>query len=245
MDYTMHNTNTSTYTPPQIGSVFTGLGTISSNGGIASQNLRVTNEVGSVYAGYQGGNSASVAVPSYPVQQASSLAAPSYPQQQAAGAKPKKQPKVDKSVYKQSKLEENCVEWANKFCQAYMMYLNQENVHLFYKKDSRLTYMDVKSNEGGITYTKGEYVGPEAIATHLQIFRCLSNYQVSVFEVQPAGDKKSIEVYMMGKLTPSGGYPKNFTMALTLGKATNQTIPLPDGELKTPQYIHNQFFTLQ
>ena len=58
-------------------------------------------------------------------------------------------------------------------------------------------------------------------------------------------DKKSIEVYMRGTLIPSGGVPKNFTMALTLGKATNQTIPLPEGELKTPQYIHNQFFTLE
>lgn len=231
MDYEMANTNTSTYTPSQMGSVYTGLGTLSSSGGVASQNLRVTNEVGGVYAGYQGVSAA-----------ASAASAPSYPRQRAAGAKPKK---VEKQAYKQSKLEENCVEWANKFCQAYMMYLNQENVHLFYKKDSRLTYMDVKSNEGGITYTKGEYVGPEAITTHLALFRCLSTYQVSVFEVQPAGDKKSIEVYMMGTLTPTGGYPKNFTMALTLGKATNQTIPLPDGELKTPQYIHNQFFTLQ
>ena len=125
----MHNTDN--YTPPQMGSVFTGLGTLSSGGGVASQNLRVTNEVGSVYNGYQGGNSASAAAPSYPPQQASSDT-PSYPPQQsvgaAAAAKPKKQPKVDKSVYKQSKLEENCVEWGNKFCQAYMMYLNQENV---------------------------------------------------------------------------------------------------------------------
>lgn len=230
MDYTMHNTDT--YTPPQMGSVFTGLGTLTSAGGAASQTLRVTNEGG--YTGHQGGASASAAA-----------AAPSYPPQQQAGAKPKKQPKVDKNVYKQNKLSENCIEWANKFCQAYMIYLNQPNVHLFYKKDSKLTYMDVKNVKGGITYTKGEYVGPEAIATHLQIFRCLGSYQVNIFEVQPAGDKKSIEVYMRGTLIPSGGVPKNFTMALTLGKATNQTIPLPEGELKTPQYIHNQFFTLE
>ena len=241
MDYEMANTITRTYPPSQMGSVFTGLGTLPSGAAVASQNLRVTNEVGSVYNGYQGGAVGSVEA----TAATTAVTEPSYPPQQAVGAKPKKQPKVDKSVYKQSKLEENCVEWANKFCQAYMIYLNQENVHLFYKKDSKLTYMDIKSNQGGITYTKGNYVGPEAIATHLQIFRCLSNYQVSVFEAQPGGDKKSIEVYMMGTLTPTGGYPKNFTMALTLGKATNQTIPLPDGELKTPQYIHNQFFTLQ
>lgn len=218
MDYEMHNTN---------GSVYTGMGTIP----------QVSNMV------FTGNPAASAAASAALTPM--SVHQPAVSASSATSSTNGKARKQEKHVYKQNKLAENCMEWAHKFCQAYMIYLNQENVDIFYKKDSKLTYMDIKKADGGITYTKGEYVGLEAIKTHLQIFRCLSNYQVFLFEVQPAGDKKSIEVYMRGNLTPSNGYPKSFTMALTLGKSTNQTIPLPEGELKTPQYIHNQFFTLE
>jgi len=128
-------------------------------------------------------------------------------------------------------------EWATNFAQNYMTALNTDQLGFFYSKDSTMTFVQKTLNETN----EVNHSGAEDIFTHLQMFRELQGFEVSLFRVQPCSDRKSIFFIMEGTLSPGEGQSCKFSMTVTLNKGHMR----PIGEYRSPQFIDNQYFCIE
>ena len=133
-------------------------------------------------------------------------------------------------------------EWATNFAQNYMAALNTDQLGFFYSKDSTMTFVQKTLNETKEVVTNEvNHSGAEDIYTHLQMFRTLQDFNVSLFRVQPCSDRKSIFFIMEGTLSPGEGQSCKFSMTVTLNKVHMRSI----GEYRSPQFIDNQYFCIE